>query len=173
MKALNESLMERVVSWFHRISRPPDGRQVQPPDAENRLSGGVGGVTGAIPSPRPDLREIGLGRLAAAASVPLLLEYDAVLKRPDTLRRAGGTVEDMDVILDQLAATLQPVPIWYLWRPMVRDANDDMVLEAAANGAATHLVTFNIRDFGEAPRRFGVELCRPADLARRLRDGQE
>jgi len=29
-------------------------RGVQPPDAENRMSGGVGEVTGAIPSPRPD-----------------------------------------------------------------------------------------------------------------------
>ncbi len=116
-------------------------------------------------------REIGLGRLTAAAPVPLLLEYEAVLKRPETLRRAGGTVADMEFILDQLAAALRPVPIWYLWRPLLRDANDDMVLEAAANAAATHLVTFNIRDFGKAPSRFGIELCRPADLARSLRDG--
>ena len=29
--------------------------QVQPPDAENRMSGGVGEVMSAIPSPRPDL----------------------------------------------------------------------------------------------------------------------
>lgn len=27
----------------------------QPPDAENRMSGGVGGLTGAIPLARPDL----------------------------------------------------------------------------------------------------------------------
>jgi putative PIN family toxin of toxin-antitoxin system len=131
----------------------------------------VAAIVSAAGASRFLLREVGLGRFAAAASVPLLLEYEAVLQRPDTVRRAGGTVEDMDVILDQLAATLQRVPIWYLWRPLVRDANDDMVLEAAANGAATHLVTFNIRDFGEAPARFGIELCRPADLARRLRDG--
>lgn len=65
--------------------------------------------------------------------------------------RAGGTTEDMDVILDQLASVLRRAPIWYLWRPQLRDANDDMVLEAAANAAATHLVTFNIRDFGTAP----------------------
>jgi len=31
-------------------------RRVQPPDAENRMSGGVGEVTGTIPSPRPDQR---------------------------------------------------------------------------------------------------------------------
>ena len=119
------------------------------------------------------LREIGLGRLTAAASVPLFLEYEAVLKRPETLHRAGGTVADMDIILDQLAVMLQQVPIWYLWRPLLRDANDDMVLEAAANAAATHLVTFNIRDFGEGPSRFGITLCRPAQLARILRDEQE
>jgi hypothetical protein len=52
-----------------------------------------------------------LGRMAAAASVPLLLEYEAVLKRAATLWRARGTVEDIDVILDQLAATLQPAPV--------------------------------------------------------------
>lgn len=119
------------------------------------------------------LHEIGLGRLPAAASVPLLLEYEAVLKRTETLNRAGGTAEDMDVILDQLATVLRQVPIWSLWRPQLRDANDDMVLEAAANAAATHLVTFNIRDFGTAPSRFGIALCRPAEIARNLRHEQE
>lgn len=49
--------------------------------------------------------------------MPLFLEYEAVLKRPETLIRAGGTAADMDIILDQLAATMQRVPIWYLWRP--------------------------------------------------------
>ncbi|WP_240905971.1 PIN domain-containing protein [Thiorhodococcus mannitoliphagus] len=115
------------------------------------------------------LHEIGVGRVMAAASVPLLLEYEAVLKRPETLNRSGGTAADMDVILDQLAAVLRRVPIWYLWRPQLRDANDDRVLEAAANAAAMHLVTFNIRDFGEAPSRFGILLCCPAELARNLR----
>lgn len=133
----------------------------------------VAAVVSAGGASRFLLQEIGLGRLVAAASVPLLLEYEAVLKRPDTLRRARGTIEDIDVIPDQLAATLRPVPIWYLWRPLLRDANDDMVLEAAANAAATHLVTFNVQDFGAAPARFGIALCRPAELARGLRDGQE
>ena len=119
------------------------------------------------------LREVALGQLTAAVSVPLMLEYEAVLKRPGTLERAGGTAEDMDVILDQLAAAMRRVSIWYLWRPRLHDRNDDMVLEAAANAAATHLVTFNIRDFGDAPRSFGIELCRPSDLARLIRDGQE
>jgi predicted nucleic acid-binding protein len=118
------------------------------------------------------LRELGLGRPSAAASVPLMLEYETVLKRLETLERAGGTAADMDTILDRLAATMQHVLIWYLWRPRLRDREDDMVLEAAANAAATHLVTFTIRDFAKAPGNFGIQRWRPSELARRWRDGQ-
>ena len=126
-----------------------------------------------VPPVRPGFfcGRFGLGRLTAAASVPLMLEYEAGLKRPETLERAGGTPAAMDIILDQLAATMQQVPIWYLWRSQLRDRDDDMVLEAAANAAGTHLVSFNIHDFGEAPGKFGIQLCRPSELARRLRNG--
>ena len=37
---------------------------VQPPDAENRTSGGVGALTGAIPSGRPDHRNVERSRCA-------------------------------------------------------------------------------------------------------------
>lgn len=131
----------------------------------------VAAVISSAGASRFILREVGLGRLPAAASVPLMLEYEAVIKRPETLARSGGTVSDMDIILDQLAAALQQVPIWYLWRPQLRDPNDDMVLEAAANAQASHIVTFNVRDYGTAPNRFGIRVCRPADLVRKRRYG--
>ena len=41
----------------------------------------------------------------------------------------------------------------FLWRPKLRDPSDEMVLEAAINGSADALVTFNRRDFGDTPRR--------------------
>ncbi|WP_242523279.1 reverse transcriptase domain-containing protein [Thiocystis minor] len=42
-----------------RPCRRITGGWVQPPDAENRMSGGVGGLTGAIPSARPDPGAVG------------------------------------------------------------------------------------------------------------------
>jgi len=54
------------------------------------------------------------------------------------------------------------------WRPLLRDAADDMVLETAVNGGAETIVSFNLRDFGTAPRRFGIEVLRPGELLRRL-----
>ncbi len=133
----------------------------------------VAAVISATGASRFLLRRVGQGQLPAAASVPLLPEYEAVLKRPEILARARGTEADMDVILDQLASVLQRVPIRYLWRPLLRDGDDDMVLEVAANASASHIVTLNERDFGSAPHRFGIRVCRPAELARRLRNGQE
>ena len=130
------------------------------------------GVMSATGASRYLLESVGLGSLRAAVSVPLLLEYESVLKRDETLRRAAASLDDIDVILDQLAAVLVRVDIWYLWRPQLRDLNDDMVLEAAANAGATHIVTFNLTDFGTAPMRFGIDTCQPAEIARRLRSGE-
>ena len=106
--------------------------------------------------------------LSAVVSVPLMLEYEAVLKRPKHLQASGLTVGDIEIILDQLAASMQPVDLFFLWRPLLRDAEDDMVLETAVNGGADTIVTFNAGDFGDVPSRFGIEVSRPGDLLRRL-----
>ena len=44
-----------------------------------------------------------------------------------------------------------------------------MVLEAAVNGRAHAIVTFNRRDYGDAPERFGIEVLRPGETLKRLR----
>ena len=129
-------------------------------------------VLAAVLSERGASRQLLLrivdGLLPAAISVPLILEYEAVLKRPEHRRASGMSLADVDIILDQIAASTQHVPLFFLWRPQLRDAKDDMVLETAVNGQAAVIVSFNVRDFGEAPRRFGIEVTRPGDLLRRL-----
>jgi putative PIN family toxin of toxin-antitoxin system len=108
------------------------------------------------------------GRFALLVSVPLMLEWEAVLKRPQILWAADAQAEDMDVVLDQLAAACLPVDLHFLWRSRSRDPDDDMVLETALNGRADTVVTFNLRHF-TAAGDFGIRVERPADLLRRLR----
>ena len=50
----------------------------------------------------------------------------------------------------------------------MRDPDDDMVLEAAVNGRADAIVTFNIRDFDKAAEHFGVEVVLPREAVRRM-----
>lgn len=106
--------------------------------------------------------------LSAVVSVPLMLEYEAVLKRPKHLQASGLSVDDVEVILDQIAASMEPVDLFFLWRPLLRDAADDMVLETAVNGGAKMIVSFNTNDFSDVPKQFGIEVSRPGDLLRRL-----
>ena len=60
-----------------------------------------------------------------------------------------------------------PVQTRFLWRPQLSDPADEMVLESAINGYADALITFNRRDFGEAPGRFGIALLSPRQALRR------
>jgi len=66
-------------------------------------------------------------------------------------------------------AIVEPVETHFLWRPQLRDPADELVLEAAVNGRAEALVTFNRRDFGAVPVGFGIDVLTPAEAIRRIR----
>jgi putative PIN family toxin of toxin-antitoxin system len=101
-------------------------------------------------------------------SVPLLIEYEAVMLRTEHLQAAGISAGDVGVLLDAVAAVAEPVTLDFLWRPVLRDADDDMILEAAANGRADAIVTFNRRDFAQVPSQFGIAVLLPAEAVERL-----
>ena len=105
---------------------------------------------------------------ALLVSVPLLVEYEAVLTRPEHLTAAGLSAGDVQALLDAIAVVAQPIRLSYLWRPILSDPRDDMVMETAVNGQADLLVTFNLRHFKEAAKTFAPHVLRPADALHRL-----
>ena len=109
-------------------------------------------------------------RYPVLASVPLMLQYESVLTRSEHLEAARISVADVEVFLDAIALVIEPIRISYLWRPILPDAGDDLVLETAVHGRADVVVTFNLRDFEPATTRFGLEVMTPADALRRLEE---
>jgi len=112
-------------------------------------------------------------RFELLLSVPLMLEYEAVLSRPEHLREAGASVEDVADVLDGLALLGRRVTFAFRWRPALPDPNDDMVLETAVNGHADAIVTFNQRDFSAVAARFGCQVIRPGEFLRALANGED
>lgn len=94
-----------------------------------------------------------------SVTVPLVFEYEDVLKR-EQLGISGQAAED---VLDYVCAIAGKHNVYFMWRPYLRDAKDDMVLEAAVAAEATHIVTFNTKDF-QGVGRFGVQALWPADF---------
>jgi putative PIN family toxin of toxin-antitoxin system len=110
-------------------------------------------------------------RFILLVSVPLMLEYEAVMTRAQHLLASNLTVEDVGILLDAVASVGEPVRSAFLWRPSLRDADDDMVLEVAVNGRADAIVTFNRRDFRPAEEQFGIEVLSPGAAIKRLGGG--
>jgi putative PIN family toxin of toxin-antitoxin system len=100
-------------------------------------------------------------------SVPLFLEYEAVLSRPEHLAASGLSPATVVGFLDYLAGIVEPVKLHYLWRPQLADVADEMVLETAINGRADCIVTFNMAHFAPAVR-FGIEVIAPGEMMRKL-----
>jgi putative PIN family toxin of toxin-antitoxin system len=115
------------------------------------------------------LRLVAKRRLAALATPPLFLEYEDVLKRPEHRLAHGRAPEEIEEFLAELAALTEPAEVHFQRRPQSRDPNDEMVLEAAINGRADALVTYNVTDFAGPTERFRISVLRPGDLLKKVK----
>jgi predicted nucleic acid-binding protein len=52
--------------------------------------------------------------------------------------------------------------IYFLWRPLLSDPRDDMVLEVGVASGASAIVTYNQRDFRQAST-FDIAIVTPLD----------
>jgi len=109
------------------------------------------------------------GKATILLSVALAIEYEAVCTRAEHILAAKATHADVSNLIDAIIGSVEPVEVHYQWRPQLSDAGDEMVLEAAVNGQADAIVTFNRMDYGNAPSRFGIEVLSPAEALRRIR----
>jgi predicted nucleic acid-binding protein len=109
------------------------------------------------------------GKVILLANVALALEYDATCRRAEHVMAAGLTVDEAGIFVDAVVAMVHPVESHFFWRPLLRDPADEMVVEAAVNGQATAIVTFNQRDFSAVPLEFGIEVLTPAAALRRIK----
>ena len=114
------------------------------------------------------IRKARRGKVALLLSVPLAMEYEAVCVRPEHQLASGLSEQEVRIFVDVVIAIAEPVKIHYLWRPQLRDPSDEMVLETAVNGRANLLITFNVRDYGTAPARFGIEVMTPREAVERI-----
>lgn len=117
------------------------------------------------------LRAIREGAVTLLASVAIMLEYEAVLTRPEHLAAARLSQGDIAAFLDGLALLAEPVAPGFSHRPAIRDPDDELFVEAAVNGRADALVTFNLGDYLPVDDRaipLGISICRPGEFLRRL-----
>jgi predicted nucleic acid-binding protein len=102
-----------------------------------------------------------------ALTVPLYTEWQSVLTRVEHLP-PGASASSALAFLRYLASIASLHEVHFLWRPFLRDPDDDMVLECAVASASRFIVTHNVKDFGRT-KSLNVEAITPANFLKLLR----
>ncbi len=84
----------------------------------------------------------------------LFLEYEDVSKREKILELCPLTNNEIRELLNAFYKTCRWVPIYYLWRPNIKDEGDNFLIELALAGNASCIITNNIRDLKNAELTF-------------------
>ncbi len=101
------------------------------------------------------------GRFSIAISVPLIIEYEDVLRRGKL--PASISEKDISDFLDFLCYVGYRQDIFYLWRPFLPDSSDDLVLEVAVAGGCDAIITYNKRHFKNV-EKFGLRILEPKEF---------
>ena len=102
-------------------------------------------------------------RFTPAISPALYLEYLAVLLRPEHLTESGRTAVEVISFVRELLSYSHRQRIFFLWRPMLRDPDDDFLLELAIASSSRFIITFNKRDFAGS-EAFGIATIWPSEF---------
>jgi predicted nucleic acid-binding protein len=101
------------------------------------------------------------GKFEISVSVPLVLEYEAAAKR--LVGEIRLTEQDVEAVVDYACRVADRRPIHFLWRPVLKDPKDEMVLELAVAAECDAIVTFNRKDF-DGVERFGLRVLTPREF---------
>ena len=113
------------------------------------------------------LRRLRAGQFDVAISVPLVLEYEAVLLRH--AKEVGLSRDEAVGLVDYFCHVGYRQAIHFLWRPTLSDPKDEFLLELAVAAGCDAIVTHNVRDFAGA-NRFGVTIVTPSDFLAALEE---
>jgi putative PIN family toxin of toxin-antitoxin system len=99
------------------------------------------------------LEHLETGQFEINLSVPLVLEYEDVLLRKES--SLNFTPDEIGKLLDYLCQIANLHEVHFLWRPILNDPKDDMILDLAVRANCKYIVTHNIRDFSGV-HKFGI-----------------
>ena len=97
--------------------------------------------------------------------MPLVVEYEAVLLRH--LQGGDLSPEDVEALVDYLCLVARKQNIFFLWRPFLRDPDDDMFVEVAVAAQCAGIVTHNVRDFAGV-ESLGLRIFTPAEFLMKI-----
>lgn len=125
----------------------------------------VSSVMSANGASRQIIRFCLQGHLRPLVGNALVSEFEDVCSRDALFDGRLISQDDRNILLDAFFASSTWVPIYFLWRPNLRDEADNHVMELAVAGGAEMIITANKKDFRNAELSFpNIEICNPVEF---------
>jgi putative PIN family toxin of toxin-antitoxin system len=100
-------------------------------------------------------------------SVPLVIEYEDVLLRK--IQTLNINESEIGQFLDYLCLVGNWHEVYFLWRPILKDPKDDMILELAVRANCNYIITYNKADF-QGVDTFDIKLATAKEFLQIIRE---
>ena len=114
----------------------------------------VSALIRAETAPRQVLRHCLDGDLVPLMGNALFAEYGGVLRRNRLFEAGPLNGAQRQQLFEAFLSVCRWVPVYYLWRPNLRDEADNHLIELALAGNADWLITGNARDVTSGELQF-------------------
>jgi putative PIN family toxin of toxin-antitoxin system len=94
-------------------------------------------------------------------SATMVFEYEEQLRKDKETSLLDDAM--IDEFLDIFCENAEHIRLFYRWRPILTDPDDDIVMETAVNGECGIIITYNVRDF-RGSERFGIRVITPKEF---------
>ena len=95
---------------------------------------------------------------------PLFREYENVMNREKIQKLTPLSKTEQNELFEAFLATCRWNEIYYLWRPNLKDENDNLLIELAVASGAKAIITYNIKDFKNSELIFKHKVVTPENF---------
>ncbi|MBE0515731.1 putative toxin-antitoxin system toxin component, PIN family [Sulfurimonas sp.] len=114
------------------------------------------------------LRLVFQTKLYPQMSEALFREYEDVMKRKKIQNLTPLSVLEQNELFEAYLSTCKWNEIYYMWRPNLKDENDNFVVELAVASGAEAIITYNVKDFKNAELIFKHRIITPEDFIKEM-----
>jgi len=107
------------------------------------------------------LRLVLKDRVFPQMSEALFYEYESVMKRKKIQTLTPLTAEEQERLFYAYLSTCRWNEIYYMWRPNLKDEDDNFIVELAVVSGAEYIITYNGKDFQNSELRFKYKIITP------------
>ena len=127
----------------------------------------ISALIGKRGASREVVRQCLTGRYPPLISNPLFQEYEDVSSRKRVKEACPLGAKEIRDLLNAFYSVCSWVPIYYLWRPNLKDEDDNFLIELALAGNSRTIVTNNVKDLEAAELKFeDLRILTPQQILR-------